>query len=238
MDAGSDQCGAEVDGLLGRAALTVDGGGGRLHREPGLEPCVPGDVDPLLAELLHTARDDVLNLGGVDPGAVDQLGVGLREQAGGMDVLVVALLLVPAADREASGLDDHYLASTELSVVSHPSRLLGQFLDATKFRTEAYPIDWRVSQGSGHGHHPIASGWRTNDSTRNACVIDTCRCPPPTHTSGRRSPGAARSPAGSPPAPASRPRRSCSLARMPRPGAPRSRRTPSAGSSTAPMRGG
>jgi hypothetical protein len=34
-------------------------------------------------------------------------------------VLVIALLLVPAANRQPGGLHDHYLASTELSVLSH-----------------------------------------------------------------------------------------------------------------------
>ena len=92
---------------------------GRLDRQPGLEPGVAADVDALLAELLDAAGDDVLDLGGVDPGALDHLAVGLRQQVRGVDVLVVALLLVAAADRRADGLDDHDLASTELSVLSH-----------------------------------------------------------------------------------------------------------------------
>ena len=83
----------------------------RLDRQPGLEPGVAADVDRLLAELLHAAGDDVLDLGGIDPGALDHLGVGLREQGRGVGVLVVALLLVPAADRGPHRLDDHYLAS-------------------------------------------------------------------------------------------------------------------------------
>ena len=58
--------GGEVDGLLAGAALAVDGGRGGLDREPGLEPGVAGDVDALLAELLHAAGDDVLDLGGLD----------------------------------------------------------------------------------------------------------------------------------------------------------------------------
>ena len=119
VDAGGDQRGGEVDGLLGRAALAVDGGGGGLDRKPGLEPGVAGDVDALLAELLHTAGDDVLDLGGLDAGPLDHLVVGLGEQARGVGVLVVALLLVPAPDRQAGGLHDHDLASTELSVLSH-----------------------------------------------------------------------------------------------------------------------
>ena len=43
---------------------------------------------------------------GVDAGAVEHLRVGLAQQVGGVGVLVVALLEVPAADRRADGLDD------------------------------------------------------------------------------------------------------------------------------------
>ena len=45
------------------------------------------------------------------PVRVDQLGVGLAEQVGGVGVLVVALLDVPAPDRRAHGFDDHDLAT-------------------------------------------------------------------------------------------------------------------------------
>ncbi len=61
--AGADLGGGEVHGLLGRAALAVDRGGGRLDRQPGLEPGVAADVEALLAELLHAAGDHVLDLG-------------------------------------------------------------------------------------------------------------------------------------------------------------------------------
>ena len=71
----------EVHGLLRGAALAVDGRGGRLHRQPGLEPRVAAHVEHLLAVLLHAARDHVLHLGSVDPGALDDLGVGLRQAA-------------------------------------------------------------------------------------------------------------------------------------------------------------
>ena len=81
VDAGGDQRGGEVDGLLGRAALAVDGRRRRLDRQPGLQPGVAGDVERLLAELLHAAGDHVLDLGGVDPGALDHLGVGLGRAA-------------------------------------------------------------------------------------------------------------------------------------------------------------
>ena len=80
VDAGGDQRGAEVDGLLGRAALAVDGRRGGLDRQPGLQPGVARDVERLLAELLHAAGDDVLDLGRVDAGAVEHLRVGLAQQ--------------------------------------------------------------------------------------------------------------------------------------------------------------
>ncbi len=108
---GSDQRRGEVDGLLGGAALAIDRGRGRLDRQAGLEPGVAADVDRLLAELLHAAGDDVLDLRGIDSRALDQLRIGVGEQGRGMGVLVIALLLVPAADRGPHRLDDHYFAS-------------------------------------------------------------------------------------------------------------------------------
>ena len=83
---------------------------------PASQPGVAADVDRLLAELLHTAGDDVLDLGGVDPGALDHLGVGLGEQRRWVGVLVVALLLVAAPDRRAHRLDDDDLAASEFAV--------------------------------------------------------------------------------------------------------------------------
>src|SRR5262249_56178703 len=88
-------------------------------REAGLEPGVARDVDCLLAELVDTAGDDVLDLGGFDPGALDHGVVALGKEVRGVDVLVVALLLVATTDRQAGGLHDHYLTSTELSLLSH-----------------------------------------------------------------------------------------------------------------------
>ena len=111
VDAGGDERRGEVHGLLGGAALAIDRRGCCLDRKPGLEPGVPADVHPLLAELLDAAGDDVLDLGGVDAGALDDLGVGLGKKRGGMDVLVDALLLVTAPDRGANRLDDDDFAS-------------------------------------------------------------------------------------------------------------------------------
>jgi hypothetical protein len=110
VHAGGDEGGGEVHGLLGGAALTVDGRGGRLDREPGLQPGVAPYVEHLLAVLLDAAGDHVLDLGGVDAGPVDDLGVGLAEELVRMGVLVVALLRVAPPDRRADRLDDDHLA--------------------------------------------------------------------------------------------------------------------------------
>ena len=111
VDAGSDEGGGEVDRLLGGAALAVDGGGRRLHRQTGLQPGVAPDVERLLTDLLDAARDDVLDLRSVDPRALDDGGVGLPEKLVRVRVLVVALLGMTAADRRARGLDDDDFAT-------------------------------------------------------------------------------------------------------------------------------
>src|SRR5205807_4819122 len=87
------------------------GRGGCLHRQSGLQPGVAPDVVHLLAVLLHATGDHVLDLAGLNPGALDQLAVAATEQRVGMGVLVVALLLVPAPDRRADCFDDDYLAT-------------------------------------------------------------------------------------------------------------------------------
>ena len=90
---------------------------GSLDREARLQPRVAADVHGLLAELLHAAGDHVLDLGSIDAGAVNELGVGLGKQVGRVDVLEVALLRVPAPDRRADGLDNHDLAALEVPVL-------------------------------------------------------------------------------------------------------------------------
>ena len=80
VDAGADQRGAEVDGGLGGSALAVERRRRGLDREALLQPRVAGDVLRLLAHLLGAAGDHLLDLGGVDAGALDQLGVRAPEQ--------------------------------------------------------------------------------------------------------------------------------------------------------------
>jgi hypothetical protein len=74
-------------------------------------------VQALGAELLHAARDHVLDLRRIDTRALDDALVGGPEELVGMGVLVVALLQVPAADRRPGSLDDDDLAALELAHV-------------------------------------------------------------------------------------------------------------------------
>jgi hypothetical protein len=61
--------------------------------------------------LLHAASDHVLHVGGVDPRARHDFRVAAPEQLVGVDVLVIALFLVPAPDRGADGFDDYYFTA-------------------------------------------------------------------------------------------------------------------------------
>ena len=143
VDAGGDQRSGEVDGLLAGAALAVERGGGRLDGQAGLQPGVAADVEALLAELLDTAGDDVLDLGGRDARPLDHLRVALGQEVAGVDVLVVALLLVAAADRRPRGLHDHDLTPLELAhVLACPS--------VARFPMRLPKLtDWPINQSGG-----------------------------------------------------------------------------------------
>ena len=60
--AGGDGIGGEVIGLLGRAALAVDGGGGDLVGQTLVEPGRASDVEGLLPGLGDTTSEDLLDL--------------------------------------------------------------------------------------------------------------------------------------------------------------------------------
>jgi hypothetical protein len=105
MRAAGDQRRGEVDGLLGRAALPIDGDGRGLDRQSLLQPGVASDVRGLHAVLLYTARDHVIDRRGVDPRTVDDRREHRSEQLVWMHVLGCARLRMPAADRRAGGFD-------------------------------------------------------------------------------------------------------------------------------------
>ena len=111
VHAGRDERRREVHGLLRRPALAVDRRRRRLDRQARLQPRVAADVVRLLAVLLHAAGDHVLDEYRVDAGAIDHLDERRPEQDVGMDVLVVALLRMPAPHRGADSLDDHDLTA-------------------------------------------------------------------------------------------------------------------------------
>ena len=101
---GSDQTGDQVVGLLGAAALAVDGGRAGLLGQPGGQPGHPGDVVGLLAELGDAPADDLFDLAGIDPGLVHEGLLHRPEQLGGVQSGEPP---VAFADRAAGGLDDH-----------------------------------------------------------------------------------------------------------------------------------
>ncbi|SLH87554.1 Uncharacterised protein [Mycobacteroides abscessus subsp. abscessus] len=99
-------------GLLGRAALGVDGGGADLPRQARVQPRDPGDVVGLLACLGDAAADDLLDQGRIQVGAFEQSALGEAEQFGGVQAGEPAAAL---ADRGASGLDDDGCAHLDSS---------------------------------------------------------------------------------------------------------------------------
>src|SRR5262249_15414579 len=79
------------------------GGGRCLDGEAGRQPGIAADVQALLADLAHTAEDHVLDLTGLDAGAVDQLLEDHRTQDDGVEVLELA---IPLSERRPDALDD------------------------------------------------------------------------------------------------------------------------------------
>ena len=71
VGAGHDALGGEVEGLLGGAALAVDGGGGHRLGPAGGQHGVAADVERLLADLHDAAHDHVVDQGRVEVVALD-----------------------------------------------------------------------------------------------------------------------------------------------------------------------
>ena len=72
--------GAEVHGLLGRAALAVDGGGRHVLGQPGRHPARCGTRSCSAPHLGDAAADDVVDAPRVHPGALDQGRQGEGQQ--------------------------------------------------------------------------------------------------------------------------------------------------------------
>lgn len=71
VHAGGDERRTEVDRLLGRTALQVDGCRRRLDRQALLEPRGACDVQRLLAELLDAAGHDQIGYRRIHAGALE-----------------------------------------------------------------------------------------------------------------------------------------------------------------------
>ena len=102
--AAGDEGGGQAGGLLRRAALGVDGGGGDAQGQAGGEPGGAADVERLLADLAHAAGDDLLDrpTGSIPARSIDGAlhgGEGLGGVEGGQ-----AALALP--DGGADGFDD------------------------------------------------------------------------------------------------------------------------------------
>jgi hypothetical protein len=103
-DPTGDQAGGEVRRLLRRTALRVDRGVRHREGQAGGEPRGPADVEGLLADLAHTARDDLADQLGIDPGSFDDRLLDGSQEVGGVD----AGQATPSATHGgADGFDDH-----------------------------------------------------------------------------------------------------------------------------------
>lgn len=112
-----------MDGLLGGAALPVDGGGGHGIGESGAQPGVAGGVHGLLADLVDGAPDHVVDEGGIDAAALDQGAQGVGEQGDRVDMGQGSARLA-LSYRGPDGFDDDGVAHDWLlSWISGPTRI-------------------------------------------------------------------------------------------------------------------
>ena len=93
-------------GLLGGTALAVDRGGRDLVGQALIEPGRARDVEGLLPCLGDATPEDLLDLGGIEPGPLDELDLGGAEQLGGVHS---SQHPVPLPERGPYCLDDHRL---------------------------------------------------------------------------------------------------------------------------------
>ena len=95
--------GREVDGLLRRSALAVDGGAGHLVGHARDEPARARDVAGLGTDGVDAAEHDVVDRGRVDVDPIEQRADGVGAEIGGVHVGETAVAL---PDGRAHGVDD------------------------------------------------------------------------------------------------------------------------------------
>lgn len=116
LGAGQDTLGGEVHGLLGGAALSVDGDAGDLLGQSGRQPAGAGDVTGLRSDGVEAAEDHVLDGRRVDSGPLDEGLDDMGAEVGGVDGGRV--LPCVEADRSAYRFDDVCLGHDFYSSVS------------------------------------------------------------------------------------------------------------------------
>ena len=104
VGAGHDALGGEVQRLLGRAALAVDGRGRHRLGPAGREHRAASDVEGLLADLGDAAHDDVVDQRGVEVVATGDRLQGLGGEVDGVPVLEFSVALAPG---RAHRVHDH-----------------------------------------------------------------------------------------------------------------------------------
>jgi hypothetical protein len=119
----------ETDCLLATSALPVDRGAGHALGEACPEEGVAGDVHGLVADLGDGARDDVVDLGWVDPGAFHYFAQAVGEQVDREHAVQRAVGLA-LADGGADGADDDGVA---IRISRH-----GVLLDDSSLSTTIY----------------------------------------------------------------------------------------------------
>src|SRR5690606_38117409 len=97
----------EVDGMLRRSALGVDGGRADLPGQARVEPRGAGDVVGLGARLGDAATDDLFDELSADAGAFDVSGLDGAQDLGSVQAREPS---TPLADRGPCGLDDDWCA--------------------------------------------------------------------------------------------------------------------------------
>jgi len=92
-----------VDGLLGGAALAVDGRARDVLREAGHEPAGAGDVAGLRTDAVDVAEHHVVDGGGVDARPLDEGPDRVGPEIGGVHLREAT---APAPDGGADRFDD------------------------------------------------------------------------------------------------------------------------------------
>jgi hypothetical protein len=114
-DAGGDEVGGEVQCLLRRPALTINGGRRHFDGESREQHRLPSDVDGLLTGLRDATEDDVLDQRRVEPRTAGDLAKHVRTEVDRVNILEVTVLLVPPTQRGTNGLNDHDISHRPVS---------------------------------------------------------------------------------------------------------------------------